>query len=80
MLFARFFSQDTERRDSIPEEDTEQHHNVQGQSRQMNPIYEIDKQTNKEAVVVQKTSKDIDGGDDEKERVDESIDAKDSVL
>lgn len=53
---------------------------MQGQSRQMNPIYEIDKQTNKEAVVGKKTSNDGDGGGDVEKRVDESIDAKDSVL
>lgn len=34
------FAQDTERRDSIPEEDGE----GQGQLRQMKPIYEVDKQ------------------------------------
>lgn len=36
--------QDTERRDSIPEEENAAHHG--GQPRQMKPIYEIDKQAN----------------------------------
>lgn len=42
LLLKQFLSiQDTERRDSIPEEDGE----GQGHLRQMKPIYEVDKQT-----------------------------------
>ena len=50
-FFFQYFSvialKDTERRDSIPEEDAEHHHVGQSQ-RQMKPIYEIDKQANNE--------------------------------
>lgn len=48
MLLSHDFTiiQDTERRDSIPEEGSEHHH--LGQTRQMKPIYEIDKQANNE--------------------------------
>lgn len=38
-----YIHKDTERRDSIPEEDSEQQRHL-GQARQMKPIYEIDKQ------------------------------------
>lgn len=44
------FLQDSERRDSIPEEDNElQFHHGQGQAREMKPIYEIDKHFTKDA-------------------------------
>jgi hypothetical protein len=49
LLFCQMlFAQDTERRDSIPEEENE-HHGGQGQLREMKPIYEIDKQVEAEA-------------------------------
>jgi hypothetical protein len=49
-FFLHFFSplKDTERRDSIPEEDNSGALLAAGQLRQMKPIYEIDKQANNE--------------------------------
>ncbi|XP_070494972.1 major facilitator superfamily domain-containing protein 6 isoform X2 [Chironomus tepperi] len=72
--FIEVLDEDTERRDSIPEEGSEHHH--LGQTRQMKPIYEIDKQANNESEPNAATVSDDNAGQPKKIDTDVKQDGK----